>query len=306
MGHMQTGLLLLLLIAFATSTQVGHSKSSRHVQSRRVKFLKSALNKNALHQKAPGVAPPIPNQTYDSSFTKASDDDKVLVSGFDAPVEVIKLLTQFDENSDTIYDEDRCGAAVAIAAAINAGTFVDLVNQASTHVYDAQTLADYDRIKAAWEDKSITWKDMGIFMDHVFEGFSIPAPNANYARNGMPGAYLYDLLTKGAMLTPPSDEQVQKRAEDVFSPKQSWAYLIHFPDSTFAHWILRGKGALKSFIYDPYPMSNHLPLFEQGTPDFTVYNNWIKNSASAGSGWCVRTVEARDADLARAEQEAKA
>jgi len=299
-------LVLLLLVTLVVSHQVAfrrQSKGSRIIKGRR-KTDNSKIR--VVRRTAPpdGVTPPIPGETYDGTQTKASDPDKVRIQGADAPVDVLKTLTQFDENSETVYDEDRCGAAVAIAAAVNAQMLGDLIDFAKTHVYDQQTVADYDRIKAAWEDKSMTWKDMGILMDHIYEGFSIPNPSHNMARDGMPGAYLYDLLTHGAHLSAPSDDAIGKDFKEVFSAGTSWPYLIHFPGATYAHWVLIGKGALKSFIYDPYPMSTHLPLFEEGTGDFTVYADWIKNTAATGSGWCVRSEEAREADLARAKSEA--
>jgi hypothetical protein len=266
-------------------------------RKRRHEGTKGLLHRRTLTKTVPTA---IPDDAYVGG-PRTIDGDKVFIPGEDSITQILDLMTQFDDSDKTVSDEDRCGAAIAVAAAINAGTLPKLITYAKKKTRKRATKNAYDSLAKKWRKKTIKWGDIGKLQQMIFKDFEFI--NNGRRENTMIGADLFNLMKDGAQITPPTLQQrkaafqmLSRSFVDVFESKMSWPFLLHFPtdsedDKLSIHWVLIGKSGSKNFIYDPYTMRNHGALFLEGDPNYEVYSTWILDSALPGSGWSPATPE---------------
>jgi len=318
-------LLVLACHAFQrTQTHQGKNAHMRGHTSHKLKTQKQ-LASTKLYNKAghqvfrsltKGFPCPIASDEY-TGGDKAADDMKVFAAGFDKVAQILDTITQFDDSSTTRYDEDRCGAAVTVAAAINAGLVGPLIDFISTTpskpnapLPNTGSRFLLTQIKNRFNDKSATYGDIGQLEDILYEHWSVVSGTDH---TGMVGGQLHNLFV--GMGIPEPDATVDASTAN-FDKGKSWPYIIHIASGSDAptaiHWILLGGDADtgNQFIYDPYSMRDNGPLFTACadlTPPPVVasntfyheYQTWIMNSAQTGSGWAPRNQDDATRDIQR-------
>jgi len=262
---------------------------------------------------AKGITSPAGGQyTGGSAELPVEDTDKVYQPQMDTVKDILSSATQFDKNDATTHDEDRCGAAVVFAAAINAGKVESLIDFVVSHASkpdltqpDSTDAAELTRIRTAFTDRSAVFRDVGILQELIFKYWAV---HKGDQLTGMVGGQLHNLLV-GAGLTPPDTAAMfHDRAFSTahIQPGQSWPYILHIAADgdgpSCVHWVLIGREGTAAtpgtlFIYDPYPMDSSPPLFESPSDLYNTYQTWIWNSALDGSGWAPADQAGADSDI---------
>jgi len=279
----------------------------------KVAVVKGKTVNTLYHHLSKGVASPAGGQYTGAAAELPVDDaDHVYQPQMDTVKDILSSVTQFDKNDATIYDDDRCGAAVVFAAAINAGKIEQLIDFVVSHASkpdlttpDATDAAELNRIRTAFTDRSATFGDVGLLQEIIYKYWAV---HHECQLDGMVGGQLHNLLV-GAGLTPPDTSamfEARTFSTDNIQPGQSWPYIIHAAGdgdgATYVHWILIGREGTAAapgtlFIYDPYPMDSSPPLFESPNDGYNTYQTWIWNSALDGSGWAPADQAGADSDI---------
>jgi len=326
---MKTLIVFALWILACHALQRTQSQQGKNARGQVSQLASTQLYNKEGHQVFRSLSKGYPTPLEDDTYIggdKAADDMNVFAAGYgDTVAQVLATITQFDDSSSTRYDEDRCGAAVTVAAAINAGLVGPLIDFICAHSSKPSlprpNKAKRDllkHIKNRFAARTVTWGEVGKLQDILYEHWSVVH---GHDHTGMAGGQLHNLFV-GMGIPEASPDFVITTDEGghfsaSFAKGQSWPYIIHLPsgsaEPSAIHWILIGADAVtgNQFIYDPYTMTTDGPLFTElpapTTPTgastgpapadsaelnslrYSQYKTWLITRALSGSGWAPRT-----------------